>query len=546
MPFELKKKIISLICIAISALLVFNSSAFAAIFTFETQYEHSIPDEAWLTDLVVKEDMLSVGGMVQRAELTARPEMPYTETPESFKKEVEDYCSLYSLKEGSERAGYIYLFDLLGSDESIFSVGATDQDVRDYLQGNGISYPASVGGDELIMARALYVAMMTGAFSYAGSAALEEALVAYASQLSGIGKDSLSDWMPTGSILSLDEYILAASRLALWTNGYDVSVDTPENEVFRLVAVMTVEKLGISVNKNLSFDDLKVIYTAALLGKKYGVVMNEQKLASALATDNVAFYVLQLIGQQKGGLSIRSENSDFTDAFYNVADNTDVFAIESGEFYADIYKYETHLSQKCSSVWLYPTAYATGSDASVRITANGKSITNNFFTEVPLNASLEKQDINIVVETFGGSRSSTCKYTLTVYQGDATASEGNTSESGTESETFESSDSVVNKIFSSLGMNTSISSLIDDFYSALPSSVKNTISFIAPTFNDNAETDASDEDTSLNETHSDDYFADILDKIGAFVNADISGIGGAKLSDQYVPDVFSFDYITFE
>lgn len=541
----MKKKIISLICIAICALLVFNSSAFAAIFAFETQFEYSIPDEAWLTDLVIKEDMLSVGGIAQRTQLTALPDIPYTETPESFKKEVDEYCSLYTLKEGSERAGYIYLFDLLGSDESIFSVGATDQDVKDYLQGNGILYPASASNDELIMARALYVAMMTGAFSSVGGTGLEEALVSYAAQMSGIKKESLSDWLPESSILSLDEYILAASRLALWTSGYDVTVNTPDSEVYRLVAVMTIEKLGISVDKNLSFEDLKVIYTAALLGKKYGVVMNDQKLASALAEDNVAFYVLQLIGQQKGGLSLRADASDFSDAFYSVAENTDIFAIEPGEFYADIYKYETRLSQKCSSVWVYPTAYATGnSDASVSVSVNGKTIKNNFYTEVSLNSALDQQDLKIEVICIENGKKSTCTYTVTVYQGDVAADPEHPSAEATEGETFESSDSVVNKIFSSLGMNNSISGIIDDFYLAMPSSVKNVISFIAPTFGE--DDSAAENSESTGKQYSDDYFADILDGIGAFVNADISGIAGVELAEKCVPDVFSFDYITFD
>ena len=541
----MKKKIISLICIAICALLVFNSSAFAAIFAFETQFEYSIPDEAWLTDLVIKEDMLSVGGIAQRTQLTALPDIPYTETPESFKKEVDEYCSLYTLKEGSERAGYIYLFDLLGSDESIFSVGATDQDVKDYLQGNGILYPASASNDELIMARALYVAMMTGAFSSVGGTGLEEALVSYAAQMSGIKKESLSDWLPESSILSLDEYILAASRLALWTSGYDVTVNTPDSEVYRLVAVMTIEKLGISVDKNLSFEDLKVIYTAALLGKKYGVVMNDQKLASALAEDNVAFYVLQLIGQQKGGLSLRADASDFSDAFYSVAENTDIFAIEPGEFYADIYKYETRLSQKCSSVWVYPTAYATGnSDASVSVSVNGKTIKNNFYTEVSLNSALDQQDLKIEVICIENGKKSTCTYTVTVYQGDVAADPEHPSAEATEGETFESSDSVVKKIFSSLGMNNSISGIIDDFYLAMPSSVKNVISFIAPTFGE--DDSAAENSESTGKQYSDDYFADILDGIGAFVNADISGIAGVELAEKCVPDVFSFDYITFD
>ncbi len=536
------------------ALLVFNSTAFAAVFTFETQREHSSADIAWLTDLVIKENMETVDGMAGHLILKALPDEPYTETPESFRDEVNEYCLLYSLTEGSEKAALIYLFDLLGSDNSIYSAGASDRDVREYLQGNGITMPASLDSDGLIMARALYLAMMTGAFSpsdysdYGAAVAFEQALISYVSDLSGIDKASLYDWMPGGNIFSIDSYILAASKLSLWSNGYDVSVDTPENEVYRLVAVMTIEKMGISIDRELSFDSLKLIYTAALLGKKYGVAINEEKLGQALAADNVPFYILQLIGQQKAGLSIRSENTGFNDAFYRIAENTSLFDIESDEFYADIYKYEVHLSSKCSKVWVYPTAYATGNDAaSLTINANGTQIKNNFFTSVALDPSRQSEDIVIDVACSVGGSSSSCKYVITVYQGENGTGSENSDAPSSEPSSLATSDTIVAGIFSTLGLNTSVSSLVEDFYTALTPSLKNVISFIAPTFGEeNLSPVINGNETTDGSAQPDEYYNDFLDKIGAMVDSDITGVGGFSLAENFTPDVFAFDFITFD
>ena len=62
--------------------------ASAALFAFETQYEYESADPAWLTDLVIREDMSSIDGMTHSCELIPKPEYSYTETAESFKAEL--------------------------------------------------------------------------------------------------------------------------------------------------------------------------------------------------------------------------------------------------------------------------------------------------------------------------------------------------------------------------------------------------------------------------------------------------------------------------
>ena len=255
-----KRSVYSLISVFVLIIAVLTAPvADAAILTFETQNSYASPDSAWLTDVVINEDTATVAGLVQRAHFSPVPVYKYSETPESFKKDVSYYTSIYSLNDGMQKAGYVYLFDLLNKNSNIIAANVSDSAVRDYLEGVGIVYPSEVDADELVMARALYTAMITGA--YAGISpdgkSLDEMIIGYVSAFSGIDAASLKQWMPQNSVLSLDEYILAASKLALWTNGYDVTADTDSNEVFRLIAVMSLEKMGIGTDKNASSEDLR-------------------------------------------------------------------------------------------------------------------------------------------------------------------------------------------------------------------------------------------------------------------------------------------------
>ena len=62
-----KKLLFKVICVALCvALLSADLFAAAAILPFETQYDYDEADIAWLTDLVIKEDMTTVEGMAQR------------------------------------------------------------------------------------------------------------------------------------------------------------------------------------------------------------------------------------------------------------------------------------------------------------------------------------------------------------------------------------------------------------------------------------------------------------------------------------------------
>ena len=526
-----KKLLVKVISVVLCmVLLSVDFFATATVLTFETQFDYDEADIAWLTDLVIKEDMTTVEGMSQRVTLVPEPEYPYTETPDSFRDEVNYFVSLYNLDAGSQRAGYLYFFEVLNANSELLAADVSDADIKEYLEGMGIAYPENPGSDELIMARALFTAMIGGAFgssSVVGSD-LEEAVVSYLATLTGMNIESLRDWMPESSLLSLDEYILAASKLTLWSNGYDITKDTSEDEVYRMIAAMTVKNQGISVDGELSFDQLKSHYIAALLGQKYSVVMDSARLASHIENGTTAFYVLQLMGKNSG-LSIREDNATYEEAFELVAENTDNFDVSSDDFYADIFNYSATLSTRCKSLWIYPTAYATNSSYSCVVTVNGVAIKNNYYNEVKIDPDVAQQELVIKLTVSGGGKASECTYTINLTQGTYEGIEGDEPVTGTENEehSYVSSDSLVADILSSIGVNSVISAVIDKAYAALPTGLSGIVSFIAPTFDD-----AASSVTEVTEEHNDDFFISVLDEIGSVVDADIEGIPGLSLIEN--------------
>ena len=543
--------IVSVLCAVVISVGPFLWAS-ASLYTFETQYDHESADPAWLTDLVFKEDMSSVNGLAQRCELVAKPSYPYTETPESFRKDVENYCYLYTLNQGSGRAAYIYFFDVLGTQSGNLLAGEiSDDDIRTYLESVGVVYPDDPDDDELIVARALYGAMISGAFTgVTAGASLEEVMVTYLASLTGVNIDTLREWMPADSVLSLDSYILAASRLALWTNGYDVTDDLSEDDIFRLVAVMTIEQMGISADSSLSFDELKYKYMAAMLGKKYGVNVDDARLAAALESGDAAFYMLQLLGKQ-GGVSIREDNSTYEEAFDLVAENTGIFDVQVGEFYADIDHYELTLAYKRSSLWIYPTAYVTGdSSYTVTIDVNGTPVRNGYYTEVPIDPEKPYQTLAVSVVAISAKDSSQCVYYIDLRQGGAAqvTPQQPTDPAAASSNPFISSESIVAQVMTTFGLDPSILSSLGSSFFSLTLPTQNVLSYLSPSFD--AESLFADDGQTVMATAvtvlSDDQYKAVLDEIGNLADSGIRGIDGTELSAEQLNGFDLSQYITFD
>lgn len=546
------KTVISVLC-SLTILITPCLWASGALFAFETQFEYESANVAWLTDLVFKEDMSSVDGLAQNCNLVAKPEYPYTETAESFAQDVSYYASLYNLNQGAQRSAYLYFFDVLSSQAGGLMAGEiSDDDIRIYLESMGIAYPDDAGSDERIVARALYSAMISGAFSGVTSgASLEEVMVSYLASLTGMNMETLREWMPDESVISLDSYILAASRLALWTNGYDVEEVLDEDEIFRLVAVMTIEQLGLSADSSLSFDQLKFKYMAAMLGKKYGVNVDSDRLAVAIEQDALPFYMLQLIGRDYG-ISVREDNCTYEEAFNLVAENSGIFDIEEGEFYADIKNYELTLRYQRSSIWIYPTAYVSNdSDYVVAIDVNGTPVRNGYYTEVPIDSTKPSQTLAVNVVVNSAKKSSQFVYYVDLRQGTQIApktDKNDTSAGENSSNPFISSESLVAQIMDTFGLDASIISYLGTSFYAFTLPTQSVLSYISPSFDadllfsEDAQATAVDPLSVL----SDDQYKAVLDEIGNLSDVTIKGIDGMKLQDAAADHFDITNYITFK
>ncbi len=548
---KIKRQTAGIFSILLCLCIMFSVPAAASVFPFETQYDYPSADDAWLTDLVIKEDLDDVERAVSGCVLHPAPAYPYTATAESFKREVEQFCLLYSLDESMFKASYVYLIEMLGANSSVFAAQATDAQVRTYLQNAGIAYPANATTDMKVIAKALYTAMATGAVSsqqFESGITLERALTRFIVKMSGFGEADLLEWIP-GGMNTLDDYMLAVSRMTLWSNGYDVTPETEENEVYKLMAVMTIRNLGISVDSDVSFSELQSKYTAALLGKKYSLSVDPVRLAAAINNGTSAFYILQLIGRNNG-LSVREDAMSYEDAFEFVASHTNLFDIEEDEFYADIYNYDIYLSAPRSSLWIYPTSYyGTVDPAAVSISCNGLPIKDNYYTEISVSPVQEVQKLTITVNCIAGA-GSVKEYVITVHSEDALGKpQEETTVSAPETDVYLSSNVIVSRIIASAGVDQGIAEAAGNLIKILPKSVQDAFTFITPTFEDTgkptqpAETVLPAAQNRLSEAQP---FIGILDSIGSYVNSLIGGIGGIGLPSQFASDTFDFNFITID
>ncbi|MBQ6421180.1 MAG: hypothetical protein IJK02_08925 [Clostridia bacterium] len=517
--------------------------ASAAVMSFETQFDYDKADIAWLTDLKVKEDVSvssalseGVSSLVGGVKLTAQPEYPYTETAESFAKDVDRFCQLYDLNGDSPRAAYIFLFEILNSASGLYDSQISDEAVVSYLENAGIVFPDNADTEDYVMARALFTAMMTGSLDTAVSekitdgVQLQKVVITYLMSLSGMSEDQLLRFAPEGELNTLDDYVRAATALSLWTNGYEAGADLDAAELYRLTAIMTVEKLGISVSSDIGYEELNARYTAALLGKKYDVTVDPDRLTEARADGNAAFYILQLLGK-KAGLTVRGEGNTLDSAFLLVADNSDAFSIEDGEFYADIYSYSCKLTALRTSLWICPETYLTGDNANVKVTANGTPLRRGLYTQVPISAAQPEQLISIRVEASADGKQSVCTYELKVTQGTSSPAS-----SGSQTTTQQpSSDTVVTQILSQLGASTAADAILPaTILDTAPQAVKNAVAFITPSFDGGTAAGFSDGDT--------------VSSVAAGVAVTLlKGINGIGLSQRYAGDKnIKLNFVTFE
>lgn len=480
----MKKKLSVFTAVLLIAVMLATPAAAATLTTVETQFTYSESNPAWLKDLVVREDMTNPSSIAQALTLTAKPDYPYSKTPEAFRTEVNYYVQLYSLDQNSQKAAYIYVLQYVNQFASEATKNVSDEFIREYLINEGIAYPDGGLGDyeNLIFARALYTLLSTNAIKVTipKGTTVQDALVRCMTEILGIDPTTFALWSAS-AVASFDDYVLVACKIALNTNGYRVDKYTAPDEVYRMIAVMMIRQLGMSIDADTAtFDEIKIKYLAALLGKQYNISLSPDNLSNALNNNETAFYILQVMGRE-ANITVRPTMS-FSDAFSAVAANTNHFDLEAGEFYADIYNYEVHLSYKRDRIWICPTAYRTSTgNESVLVYTNNNLTGSGQYGEITLDPSLSVQHIPVTVKYQSPSQTVSKTYTVTVYQG-AVQAPASSSSSGLVS----GGNSLI-----SIASGNVTNVLANTFYSvgsALPERVNDIVGLMVPTLNNAANT----------------------------------------------------------
>ena len=393
-----------------------------------TQYVYEENDPSWLRQLYVKENMLSVDGIIVEEPLYPVAEYPYVTDAPCFKEEVEEYAEYYTLDEESQKAAYIYVFQQLGAMSIIADPEATDQSKADWLREQGIiiTPEQEEDPDSIFMISALY-ALWKNDFFYVlegeritipAGTKLEAALMMY---MVAMGDDDrsliafVSKYFDITEIISLEDYIYYTCLFALYTNGYISSreiVTIPRNEAFRRLAIMSISNAGISVDVNTATDEeIQIKYMAAMLGIQYSVTLDPDSTFKANRNKTLAYYIIQRMAYEDKKLAISSSKYTYEQAFDLISKKTNRFDLEQ-EFYADIYEYNVHLDHFRELIYINPTSIT---NANVTVKINDKKVNLSQYAKVPLNA--DPIQIILVDVQYNGPTKEHTTYRLNVYQG---------------------------------------------------------------------------------------------------------------------------------
>lgn len=451
----------------------------AALVMCETQFVYDTANPSWLKDMIVKEDMNNIDGLSQRNTLVAKAQYPYNATAESFKSEVESYQTLYTLDENMANVAYLYMLDLAMSFAGGVDEGYSDEFIRSYLESIGIVYPEEETPETAIVARAFF-SVITSDENYVveRGTGLNEAFISYVSKLLGVNLDSVIKFDDDAKLSDLKEYVLAACKFMLFSAGYDVTSDTTDKEVYRLIAIMTIRSQGITIDSSTAtFEEIKNKYLCAMLCEIYDVSIDTKGFENAADNDNLAFYMLQLIGK-KNGVTVRDSES-YTNAFDIICKNTKYFDLEEGEFYADILEYDVKLNYKRENVWIYPQTLTTTSESdgvTVNVFINDEDVRENYYVKVAVDKEAKTVPVSIRVEVTdktGAKTSST--YKLNIIQGTREPVTGNTI-----SGALDSVKDYVDKVVGDMGMDSSIADIVQKIPFKLPERILSIASLLLP------------------------------------------------------------------
>lgn len=478
------KKLISVMLTVIMLFTVMSCGLKAfAIVMCETQFTYDSANPSWLKDLIVKENMSNVDGLSQRNKLVAKSSYPYNATADSFKEEIAYYQVLYTLDENMADAAYIYMLEIAKAFTGSSTSNYSDEFIRSYLESIGIVYPAT-GADDAevkIVARALF-SIVTSDENYKvkKGTGLYEAFTDYISVLLGVNISSVIKFDGDSQLTDLDEYVVAACKYMLYNAGYQVDKNTSDEEVFRLIAIMTIKSQGISIDSgSATFEEIKNKYLCAMMCKVYDVSIDTVSFDKAVSNNNLHFHMLQLIGKEYG-LTVRDSLS-YEEAFKLVCEKTDYFNLEEGEFYADIFEYDVKLNYKREKVWLYPQTLGTTNESEgtkVNVLIDNVDVRDNYYVDVALDTAKEVTPVVITVEyTDKAGLKKSSSYKINIYQGTQTPVTGTTI-----SNALSGVRDTVEDVLNDLGFDSSIADIVANIPFELPTRILGLATLLVPSF----------------------------------------------------------------
>ncbi|MBE6747936.1 MAG: cadherin-like beta sandwich domain-containing protein [Ruminococcaceae bacterium] len=395
---------------------------------FLTQYAYEENDPSWLRQLYVKENMLSVEGIVTEKPLHPVAAYPYRTDAPCFAEEVNEYAEIYTLDEESQKAAYIYVFQQIGALSIIGDPDATGQSKAAWLREQGIiiTPEEEEDPDSIFMISALY-ALWKNDFYYVFTGEritippgtkLQAALMTYMMALDGDDRPLLAflnKYFDITSIVSLEDYIYYTCLFALYTSGYVSSrelVSISRKETYRRLSIMTISNAGISVDANSATDEeIQIKYMAAMLGIQYDITLDPDSTFKANRAKTLPYYMIQRMAYEDKGIAISSAKYTYEQAFDIVLKKTNRFDLEK-EFYSDIYEYNVYLDYFRDLIYIDPTPVDY---AHLTIKINNKIVTPSKYEKVSLTKD-DKQVITITVQ-YNGKPQKTTTYKLNVFQG---------------------------------------------------------------------------------------------------------------------------------
>lgn len=482
------KRLIAVLLTAVMLMAVFSTGLCAsALMMVETQYTYDSVNLSWLKDLIIKEDMSSVSGLSDRNTLEPVAKYPYRETAASFSEEIAYYHLLYTLDEEMVNVGYLYMLELAESlAVSSAASGYSDEFIRSYLESMGIVYPtgdAANSSETMIVARALFSIISADEdYVVKRGTGLYEAFTGYISTLLGADGSAILKFDGDNDFSDLQEYVTAACKYMLYCSGYDVNASTSDEEVYRLIAIMTIRSQGISIDSSTAtFEEIKVKYLCAMMCSIYDVSINVPAFEAAVNNGKLDFYMLQIIGK-KYGVTVK-DSVTYEEAFDIVSKNTDYFNLEAGEFYADVDEYNVRLKYKRSTVWIYPQTLGTTNESegtTVNVKINGVDVRENYYVDVALDTSKDTESVIITVEYTDSSGTKSSTYKINIIQGTEEPVESPTISSALTGVT-----DVVTKLLGEVGLDSSFATIVKNIPFELPDRIFSISSLLMPSFDTN-------------------------------------------------------------